>query len=103
MLSRQKSQLCDNIIANSGLTLLEHTHISYIAIAIGIKPCMIPTHTHILSSHTYTPLTVIIPNRRHGSRDNDQQQHLHVDYYLQQVKARELNGNLMVLAEYIHA
>ena len=83
-----KSQLCGNTVANSVLALLKHTHISYIAIAIGIRPCMIRTHTPLLSSHTYTPLTVSIPNRRHsGSRDNDHQQHLHVDYYLQQVNA----------------
>ena len=63
------------------------------------------THAHapLLPSHTHTPLTISIPNRRQGNKGNDQQQHLHVDYYLQQVKAGELNGNLMTLAEYIHA
>ena len=68
-----KSQLCDNTVANSVLVLLKYTHISHIAKAIGIYKAMHDTHTHtsLLPSHTYTPLTVSIPNRRHSSRDND--------------------------------
>ena len=62
------------------------------------------THTPLSSSHMYTPLTVSIPNRSHsGSKGYDEEQQLHVHYYLQQRKAGELNGNVLVLAEYIHA